>query len=138
MESGRKHALLAYRIRYRRQRGLYFVVALAVLALYAASRLLPPETWVNVPWVQQLDWLLLLTGIIVLVIAVFRIIAGAIRRWPGLAWGPSFGWVDAWAARPPHRSPPRCIFGACEKHGLTLYSMCLKRAGCRAESASSC
>ena len=78
MATGKKHPLLAYRIRYRRHRGLYFVVALAVLALYAAIRLLPAETWVNVPWVRQLDWLLLLIGIVVLVIAVFRIIAGTI------------------------------------------------------------
>lgn len=78
METGKKHPLLAYRIRYRRHRGLYFVVALAVLALYAAIRLLPAETWVNVPWVYQLDWLLLLIGLGVLAYAIFRIIAGAI------------------------------------------------------------
>jgi hypothetical protein len=71
MDTGKKHPLLAYRIRYRRHRGLYFVVALAVLALYAAIQLLPAATWVNVPWVHQLDWLLL-------VFAIFRIIAGAI------------------------------------------------------------
>ena len=78
MDTGKKHSLLAYRIRYRRNRGLYFIVALAVLALYAASRLLPAETWVNVPWLRDLDWLLLLIGIVVLVFAIFRIIAGAI------------------------------------------------------------
>lgn len=78
MDAGRKHPLLAYRIRYRRHRGLYFVAALAVLALYAAIRLLPAETWRNVPWVPQLDWLWLLIGIAVLVFAIFRLVAGAI------------------------------------------------------------
>ncbi len=78
MDAGKKHPLLAYRIRYRRHRGLYFVAALAVLALYAAIKLLPGETWVNVPWVMNLDWLLLLIGILVLLYAVFRIVAGAI------------------------------------------------------------
>ena len=78
MNMGKRHPLLAYRIGYRRHRGLYFVVALAVLALYAAIHLLPAETWANVPWVHQLDWLLLLIGIVVLVYAIFRIIAGAI------------------------------------------------------------
>jgi hypothetical protein len=78
MDTGRKHPLLAYRLRYRGQRGLYFGVALAVLALYAAVNLLPAETWVNVPWVHDLDWLLLLIGIVVLVMAIFRVIAAAV------------------------------------------------------------
>ena len=78
MATGKKHPLLAYRIRYRRHRGLYFVVAFALLALYAAIRLLPAETWINVPWVYDLDWLLLLGGIVVIGIAIFRLIAGAI------------------------------------------------------------
>ncbi len=78
MDAGKKHPLYAYRMRYRRNRGLYFVVAIAVLALYAAIHLLPAETWVNVPWVHQIDWLLLLIGIVVLVLAIFRIVAGAV------------------------------------------------------------
>jgi hypothetical protein len=78
METGKKHPLLAYRIRYRRNRGLYFVVAVVVLALYAAIRLLPAETWANSPWVLNVDWLLLIIGIAVLLFAIFRIIAGAI------------------------------------------------------------
>ena len=78
MNTGKKHPLLAYRIRYRRHRGLYFIVAIALLAFYAAIRLLPAETWANVPWVHQIDWLLLLGGIVVLAFAIFRIIAGAI------------------------------------------------------------
>jgi hypothetical protein len=78
MDTGRKHPLLAYRIRYRRHRGLYFAAAIVVLALYAAIRLLPAETWVNVPWVLSFDWLLLLIGIGVLIYAIFRLIAGAI------------------------------------------------------------
>jgi len=78
METGKKHPLLAYRIRYRRNRGLYFVVAVVVLALYAAIRLLPAETWANSPWVLNVDWLLLIIGIAVLLFAIFRLIAGAI------------------------------------------------------------
>jgi hypothetical protein len=78
MDTGRRHPLLAYRLRYRRQRGLYFGAAFAVLALYAAIHLLPAETWVNVPWVRDLDWLLLLIGIVVLVMAIFRVIAASI------------------------------------------------------------
>ena len=78
MDTGRNHPLLAFRLRYRRQRGLYFGVALAVLALVAAIQLLPAETWVNVPWVHDLDWLLLLVGIVVLVMAVFRVIAASV------------------------------------------------------------
>jgi len=78
METGRKHPLLAFRLRYRRQRGLYFGVAFAVLALVAAVQLLPAETWVNVPWIHDLDWLLLLVGIVVLVMAVFRVIAASV------------------------------------------------------------
>ncbi len=78
MDAGKKHPLFAYRMRYRRNRGLYFVVAIAVLALYAAIHLMPAETWVNVPWVHQIDWLLLIIGIVVLVLAIFRITAGAI------------------------------------------------------------
>ncbi len=78
MDTGKKHPLLAFRIRYRRNRGLYFVVAVALLAFYAAIHLLPAETWANVPWVHQIDWLLILGGIVVLAYAIFRIIAGAI------------------------------------------------------------
>jgi hypothetical protein len=78
MDKGKKHPLLAYRIRYRRHRGLYFVAALALLALYAALRWLPASTWDTVPWVRDFDWLLLLGGIVVLIFAIFRLIAGAI------------------------------------------------------------
>ncbi len=78
MDIGKKHPLLVYRSRYRRHLGLYFVAALAVLALYAAIHLLPAETWVNVPWVRDLDWLLLLIGIVVLVVAVLRVIAASL------------------------------------------------------------
>lgn len=83
MNAGKKYPLLAYRIRYRRNRGLYFFVAIVVLALYAAIRLLPNETWaeaplVNVPWVRDYSLAFLIIGIIVLVLAFFRIIAGAI------------------------------------------------------------
>jgi hypothetical protein len=78
MAAGKKHPLLVYRLRYRRNRGLYFGVALVLFAFYAAIHLLPPETWVNVPWVHELDWLLLLMGIVILVLAVLRVLAATI------------------------------------------------------------
>lgn len=75
MDAGKQHPLLVYRIRYQRQRGLYFIVAIALFALYAALHVLPSDTWANVPWILDLDWLLLLGGVVVLVIAIFRLIA---------------------------------------------------------------
>ncbi len=78
MDTGKKHPLLVYRIRYRRYRGLYFVVAIALLALYAALQVLPSETWASVPWIHDFDWLLLLIGVVVLVIAILRLIAASI------------------------------------------------------------
>ena len=78
MDKGKKHSLLVYRIRYRRHRGLYFGVALAVLALYVGLNVLPADTWKNVPWVHDIDWLLLLVALVVLGIAIFRTIAASI------------------------------------------------------------
>jgi hypothetical protein len=78
MDAGKKHPLLVYRIRYRQHRGLYFVVAIALFALYGALHLLPPETWAPVPWVNDLDWLLLPIGGVVLAIAIFRLLAASI------------------------------------------------------------
>jgi hypothetical protein len=70
METGKKHPLLVYRTRFRRNLGLFFFAALAVLALFGAIRLLPAETWVNVPWVYHL-----IVGVLLLVIAGVRFIA---------------------------------------------------------------
>ncbi len=78
MKTGKRHALLVFKTRYRKNRGLYFIVALGLLALYAALHLLPATTWVNTPWVSEFDWLLVLAGIVVLVIAVIRVIAGRV------------------------------------------------------------
>jgi hypothetical protein len=78
MDAGKKHPLLVYRIRYRRHRGLYFSVAMALLALYGALHVLPPETWAMVSWVNDFDWLLLLIGVVVLVIAILRLIAASL------------------------------------------------------------
>jgi hypothetical protein len=75
MSVGKKHPLLVYRTRYRRNLGLFFFVALALLALYGALYLLPAQTWVNVPWVRQLDWVLLIGGLLLLVVASVRFIA---------------------------------------------------------------
>jgi hypothetical protein len=79
MDAGKKHPLLVYRIRYRRNRGLYFVVAIALLAWYVALRVLPPETWAAIPpWIRDFDWLLVLAGLILLVIAILRLLASVI------------------------------------------------------------
>ncbi len=78
MSVGKKHPLLVYRERYRRNLGLFFFVALALLALYAAIHLLPAEAWINVPWVHQYDWIPLLGGLVLLVIAIVRLIAATV------------------------------------------------------------
>ena len=78
MDKGKKHPLLVYRIRYRRHRGLYFVAALAVLGLFVGLNVLPAETWQNVPWVHDIDWLLLPIAAVILGIAIFRTVAAAI------------------------------------------------------------
>ncbi|GEM_PF-3311492 len=78
MDTGKKHPLLVYRLRYRRYRGLYFIVAIVLFALYGALHLLPPETWATVPWINDLDWLLLPVGAGVLLYAVFRLLAASI------------------------------------------------------------
>ena len=75
MTTGKKHPLLVYRARFRRNLGLFFFAALAVLALFGAIRLLPAETWANVPWVRQIDWVLLIVGLLLLIIAIVRFIA---------------------------------------------------------------
>jgi hypothetical protein len=75
MATGKKHPLLVYRVRFRRNLGLFFFAAFAVLALFGAIQLLPAETWVNVPWVHQLDWVLLIVGVLLLFIAIVRFIA---------------------------------------------------------------
>src|SRR5512143_263439 len=122
MAKGKKHPLMVYRIRYRRNRGLYFFVALAVLALYAAINLLPAETWVNVPWVHDLDWLLLIVGIIVLVLAIFRVIAGAIPYVQCSArnikvQAPLYQVVFSY--KRVHETRPNTLFHVFEKGGLT-------------------
>jgi hypothetical protein len=78
MDTGKKHPLLVYRIRYREHRSLYFIVAIALLALYTALHLLPPETWASVPWLKDLDWVLLLIGVGLLIYAIFRLLAASI------------------------------------------------------------
>ncbi len=78
MSMGKRHPLLVFRTRYRKHRSLYFIAALGLFGLYAAIQFLPASSWVNTPWVHDLDWLLLLAGIIVLAIAIFRWVAGRI------------------------------------------------------------
>jgi hypothetical protein len=78
MDTGKKHPLLVYRIRYRQHRGLYFIVAIALLALFVALQVLPPETWTPAPWIKSLEWVLLLVGVGLLIYAIFRLLAASI------------------------------------------------------------
>ena len=79
MDAGKKHPLLVYRIRYQRHRGLYFIAAFALFAFYGALHLLPPETWAAIPpWVNDLNWLLVPIGGVVLALAIFRLLASSI------------------------------------------------------------
>lgn len=78
MRTGKRHSLLVFKTRYRKNRGLYFSAALGLFALYAAIHWLPESTWVNTPWVHEFDWLVPLAGVIVLVIAIVRLIAGRV------------------------------------------------------------
>lgn len=78
MQMGKRHPLLVFKTRYRKHRGLYFFVALALLGMFLALQLLPDSTWVNTPWVHQFDWLLLLASVTVLAIALFRWAAGRV------------------------------------------------------------
>ncbi len=78
MDAGQKHPLLVYRIRYRRHRGLYFIAAIALFAFYVALQVLPPETWAIVSWIKNLDWVMLVLGVVVLLYAIFRWLAASI------------------------------------------------------------
>jgi len=78
MENGKRHPLLLFRTRYRRQRGLYFVAALALIGLYVLIKVLPPDISQRFAWLADNSWLLVLLGVIVFIIAVFRWIAGVI------------------------------------------------------------
>lgn len=127
METGKKHPLLAYRIRYRRNRGLYFFVAAVVLAVFVASRLLPVETWntepwSNVWWVHDYDWVWLIIGIGVLAYAIFRIIAGSI---PYVQCSERNIKIQApvyqvvFSYKRVHETRPNTLFHVFEKGGLT-------------------
>ena len=78
MADGKSHPLLVFRTRYRNHRGLYFLVAFTFFGLYLALNLLPASTWVRIPWGPDYDWLLLVIGSIIFLIALFRWIASEI------------------------------------------------------------
>jgi len=78
MDTGKKHPLLVYRIRYRQHRAFHFILAIALFTLYAVVRGQPAETWNQAPWVPSLDWLLPLAGVGVLGYAIFRLLAASI------------------------------------------------------------
>ena len=75
MKPGKRHALLVFRRRYRNHRGLYFFVAGLLFVFYIALNLMPAAFWARLPWGPGYDWLLLVAGGVVFVIALFRMIA---------------------------------------------------------------
>jgi hypothetical protein len=78
MKQGKRHSLLVFRRRYRNHRGLYFFVAFLFFGFYVALNLLPASFWERIPWGPNYDWILLVDGVIVFVIAVFRLVASEI------------------------------------------------------------
>lgn len=78
MQVGKRHPLLVFKTRYRKNRGLYIITALMSFGLYAALWLLPTSTWLNTPWLLDIDWLFLLLGIVALGGFIFRWVAGRI------------------------------------------------------------
>jgi hypothetical protein len=78
MKQGKRHALLVFRRRYRNRRGLYFFIALFFFAFYVALNLMPASFWERIPWGPNYDWILLVAGVIVFLIALFRLIASEI------------------------------------------------------------
>lgn len=78
MKQGQRHSLLVFRRRYRNQRGLYFFVACLFFAFYVALNLMPATFWERIPWGPDFDWILLVAGIVVFLIALFRVVASEI------------------------------------------------------------
>jgi hypothetical protein len=122
MAAGKKRPLLVYRTRFRRNLGLFFSAAFAVLALFGAIRLLPAETWVNVPLVVKWDWVLLVIGLLLLVVALVRFIA---TRVPYVQCserhikvrGPLYQVVFSY--KRVHETRPNTLFHVFEKGGLS-------------------
>jgi hypothetical protein len=77
-QAGKRHSLLVFRRRYRNRRGLYFFVAFLFFAFYVALNLLPASFWERIPWGPDYDWILLVAGVIVFLIALFRTVASEI------------------------------------------------------------
>jgi hypothetical protein len=74
-QAGKRHSLLVFRRRYRSQRGLYFFVAFLFLAAYLALSRVPASFWEHIPWGPDYDWILLAAGVVVFLIALFRVVA---------------------------------------------------------------
>lgn len=77
-QAGKRHTLLVFRKRYRDHRGLYFFAAFVFFALYVVVNLLPLEISQRLPWQGEFDWVLLLIGVILFALAMFRWIASEI------------------------------------------------------------
>ena len=79
MDTGKKHPLLAYRIRYRRHlRPVSSSPRWRCWRCMRRSSCCPPRRGPTCRGCTRLDWLLLLVGIVVLVIAVLRFIAARV------------------------------------------------------------
>ena len=76
--AGKRHTLLVFRRRYHNHRGLYFFVAFLFFAFYVALNLAPATFWERIPWGPDFDWILLVAGVIVFLIALFRVVASQI------------------------------------------------------------
>ena len=76
--AGKRHTLLVFRRRYHNHRGLYFFVAFLFFAFYVALNLAPATLCERIPWGPDYDWILLVAGVIVFLIALFRVVASQI------------------------------------------------------------
>ena len=76
--AGKRHTLLVFRRRYHNHRGLYFFVAFLFFAFYVALNLAPASFWERIPWGPDYDWVLLVGGVIVFLLALFRVVASEI------------------------------------------------------------
>ena len=74
-QAGKRHSLLVFRRRYRSHRGFDFFVAFLFFAAYFALSRVPASFWERIPWGPDYDWILLAAGVVVFLIALFRVVA---------------------------------------------------------------
>ena len=78
MKNGKRHTLLLFRQKYLAHRGLYLVASLVFIGLYLIINLAPAGSAQRLPWAATYDWVLLVAGVIVFLIFLFRVIASQI------------------------------------------------------------